>query len=81
MGTVLDIPSVGFKAKKVFNTRLAVSGALTHHLQHHTVLHNPKWSPGDPKMADRVWKGVHSKVLGTPINFSTNNLFSYALLL
>merc|ERR1711942_374612 len=27
-------------------------------------LQNPKWPPGGPKMADRVWKGVYPWVFG-----------------
>jgi len=50
------------------NTSLAAPGALAHRLQRRTArkaneanffyenLKNPKWPPGGPKMADRVWK-------------------------
>ena len=34
------------------NTTLAARGALTNHLQGQQ---NPKWPPGDPKMADGVY--------------------------
>ena len=41
------------KKKTTSNTSLVVKGLLAHRLQ------NPKWPPGGPKMADRVWKGVY----------------------
>ena len=58
------------------NASLAVPGALTcsqpatpHHLQ------NPKWPPGGPKMADRVWKGVYPEVFGRSKQLSLNKFF------
>ena len=48
------------------NTSLAVKGAFTHRLQHHTVCNaapttNKKWLQGGTKVADQIFKG--------PINF------------
>ena len=49
---------------KGVNTSLAAKGALANRLQRRTACNaappeNPKWSPGGPKMAERVWKGVY----------------------
>ena len=51
------------------NTSLAAKGALAHHLQ------NPKWPPGGPKMADRVWIGVYPQVFGRSKQLSLHKFF------
>ena len=51
------------------NTSLAAKGALAHRLQ------NPKWSPGDPKMANGVWEGVYLQVFGRSKQLLLNKFF------
>ena len=38
-------------------------------------MQNPKWPPEGQKMADGVWKGVHSKVIGRSDQPSLNKFF------
>ena len=56
--------------KRNNNTSLAAKGALAYRLQCRTAcnalppamphhLQNPKWPPGGPKMANRVWKSIY----------------------
>ena len=46
--------------------------ALAHYLQY---MQNTKWLLGGPKIPDRVWKGVHLKVLGRSCQLLLNTFF------